>query len=160
MGDFAKTIAEGYAVEGPAIDLGRGVHDGEVVQEAAVRVPLAMMNRHGLIAGATGTGKTRTLQGLAEQLSANGVPCLVADIKGDLSGLSTPGEPGGPAEKRAGQLGMPFAPTCFPVEYLSLGGIGPGVPVRVTVSDFGAQLLAKILQANETQEQSLQLVFH
>jgi hypothetical protein len=160
MADFARTIAEGYAVEGPAIDLGRGVHDGAIVREATVRVPLAMMNRHGLIAGATGTGKTRTLQGLAEQLSADGVPCLVADIKGDLSGLSTPGEPGGPAEKRAGQLGMPFAPTGFPVEYLSLGGIGPGVPVRVTVSDFGAQLLAKILQANETQEQSLQLVFH
>src|SRR6188472_4196780 len=160
MADFAKTIAEGYAVEGPAIDLGRGVHEGKIVQEAAVRVPLAMMNRHGLIAGATGTGKTRTLQGLAEQLSTKGVPCLVADVKGDLSGLSTPGEPGGPAEKRAGQLGMPFAPTGFPVEYLSLGRIGRGVPVRVTVSDFGAQLLAKLVHANETQEQSLQLVFH
>jgi DNA helicase HerA-like ATPase len=160
MADFAQTIAEGYAVEGPAIELGRGVHDGEVVQEAAVRIPLAMMNRHGLIAGATGTGKTRTLQGLAEQLSTHGVPCLVADIKGDLSGLSIPGEGGGAAEKRAGQLGMPFAPTGFPVEYLALGGIGPGVPVRATVSDFGPQLLAKILQANETQEQSLTLVFH
>ena len=160
MADFAETIAEGYAVEGPAIDLGRGVFEGEIVREAAVRIPLAMMNRHGLIAGATGTGKTRTLQGLAEQLSANGVPCLVADIKGDLSGLSTPGEPGGAAEKRAGQLGMPFAPTGFPVEYLALGGLGPGVPVRATVSDFGPQLLAKILHANETQEQSLQLVFH
>ena len=77
MADFAKIIAEGYAVEGPAIELGRGVFEGELVQEAAVRIPLAMMNRHGLIAGATGTGKTRTLQGLAEPLSANGVPCLV-----------------------------------------------------------------------------------
>src|SRR5512132_2500018 len=111
MADFAKTIAGAYAVEGAAIDLGRGVHEGEVVLGAAVRVPLAMTNRHGLIAGATGTGKSRTLQGLAEQLSANGVPCLVADVKGDMSGMSTPGETGGPAEKRAGQLGMPFTPT-------------------------------------------------
>jgi uncharacterized protein len=160
MADFAKTIADAYAVDGPAIELGRGVLDDEVVKDAVVRLPLAMMNRHGLIAGATGTGKTRTLQGLAEQLSANGLPSLVADIKGDLSGLSTPGELGGPAEKRAGQLGMPFTPTGFPVEYLALGGIGAGVPVRATLSDFGPQLLAKVLKANETQEQSLQLVFH
>src|SRR3954454_21749470 len=158
--DFAKAIAEGYATEGAAIDLGRGVHDGEVHPDAAVRIPLAMMNRHGLVAGATGTGKTRTLQALAEQLSAAGVPVFAADVKGDLSGLSQPGEAGKAAEKRQAELGLPFAPTGFPTEYLALGGLGAGVPVRATVSDFGPQLLAKVLGANQTQEQSLGLVFH
>ncbi len=158
--DFAATIAAAYAAQGAAIGLGHGVHAGAVANDAIVQIPLAMMNRHGLVAGATGTGKTKTLQGIAEQLSAAGVPVLVADIKGDLSGLAAPGEGGGPAEKRMADLGLPFAPQAFPVEYLSLGGIGPGVPVRATVSDFGPQLLAKVLEANETQEQSLQLVFH
>jgi uncharacterized protein len=158
--DFAKAIAEGYATEGAAIDLGRGVHDGEVHPDAAVRIPLAMMNRHGLVAGATGTGKTRTLQALAEQLSAAGVPVFAADVKGDLSGLSQPGEAGKAAEKRQAELGLPFAPTGFPTEYLALGGLGAGVPVRATVSDFGPQLLGKVLSANQTQEQSLGLVFH
>ena len=160
MADFAKNIAEAYAVEGAAIDLGRGVHDGELAPGAVVQVPLKMMNRHGLIAGATGTGKTVTLQTIAEQLSAAGVAVFTADVKGDVSGVAAPGAPGGPAEKRMKELGLSFDPTAFPVEYLSLGGIGPGVPVRATVSDFGPQLLAKILEANETQEQSLQLVFH
>jgi DNA helicase HerA-like ATPase len=160
MSDFAATISEAYATEGAAIDLGRGVHDGSLATEAVVKVPLRMMNRHGLIAGATGTGKTITLQTIAEQLSDAGVAVFAADVKGDVSGLAATAEPGGPAEKRMGQLGLPFEPRGFPVEYLSLGGIGPGVPVRATVSDFGPQLLAKILEANETQEQSLALVFH
>jgi len=160
VSDFAKTIAEAYAVEGAAIDLGRGVHSDELAPEAVVQVPLKMMNRHGLIAGATGTGKTVTLQTIAEQLSAAGVAVFAADVKGDVSGAAAPGAPGGPAEKRMKELGLSFDPTAFPVEYLSLGGIGPGVPVRATVSDFGPQLVAKILEANETQEQSLQLVFH
>src|SRR3954468_18500066 len=158
--DFGAAIASAYKFEGPTLALGRGVHDGKVVPEAVVQVPLAMMNRHGLVAGATGTGKTKTLQGMAEQLSAAGVPVLCADIKGDVSGLAAPGEAGGPAEKRSADLGLPLSPTAFPVEFLSLGGVGPGVRVRATVSDFGAQLLAKVLQANETQEQSLGLVFH
>src|SRR5215472_4998461 len=95
MADFAQTIATAYAVDGAALDLGRGVHDGAVVPAAAVKLPLRMANRHGLIAGATGTGKTKTLQGLAEQLSAAGVPVFVADVKGDLSGIAEPGEAGG-----------------------------------------------------------------
>jgi uncharacterized protein len=159
MADFAQSIAAAYAVDGLAVDLGRGVHDGAVVPQAVVTVPMGMMNRHGLVAGATGTGKTKTLQGIAEQLSAAGVPVFVADVKGDLSGLAAPGAAEGPAPKRAADLGVPFTPTAFPVEFLSLGGIGPGVPVRATVSDFGPQLLAKILGANETQEQSLGLIF-
>src|SRR3954454_22751886 len=160
MSDFADTIAKAYAVDGPAVDLGRGVHDGTTEPAAVVQAPLAMINRHGLIAGATGTGKTKTAQGIAEQLSAAGVPVLIADVKGDVSGLAAPGEAGGGAEKRAKELGIPFEPAAFPVEYLSVGGIGPGVPLRAALSDFGPQLLAKILGANETQESSLGLVFH
>src|SRR3954467_6280116 len=108
MSEFGPTIAEAYKAEGPTIDLGRGVHDGKVAPEAVVQVPLAMMNRHGLITGATGTGKTKTLQVLAEQLSAAGVPVFVADVKGDVSGLSAPGEPGAVAEKRMTDLGLAF----------------------------------------------------
>ena len=160
MADFGEAIGQAYATEGAVVDLGRGVHEGALAPAAAVQLPLATMNRHGLIAGATGTGKTKTLQLIAEQLSAQGVPVFVADVKGDLSGLAEPAEAGGPAEKRMGELGLPFAPSGFPVEFLSLGGIGPGVPVRATVSDFGPQLLAKVLGANDTQESSLGLVFH
>src|SRR3954469_5801795 len=119
-----------------------------------------MMNRHGLIAGATGTGKTKTLQGLAEQLSTAGVPVFVADVKGALSGVAEPGDAGSAAAKRAADLGLQFQARGFPVEFFALGGIGPGIPIRATVSDFGPQLLAKVLDANETQEQSLTLVFH
>jgi DNA helicase HerA-like ATPase len=160
MADFAAAIGQAYATEGAVVDLGRGVHEGALAPEAVVRLPLASMNRHGLIAGATGTGKTKTLQMIAEQLSAQGVPVFAADVKGDLSGLAEPAEAAGPAEARMKDLGLPFAPASFPVEFLSLGGIGPGVPVRATVSDFGPQLLAKVLGANETQESSLALVFH
>jgi uncharacterized protein len=159
MADFGKTIGDAYRFEGDSVELGRGVHDGKTVGDAVVRLPLATSNRHGLIAGATGTGKTRTLQLIAEQLSAAGVPVVAADIKGDVSGIAEPGDAGGPAEKRAGELGQEWQPTGFPTEYLSIGGIGPGVPVRATVSDFGPLLLAKVLEANETQEQSLSLVF-
>jgi DNA double-strand break repair helicase HerA and related ATPase len=159
MADFVKTIAEAYEFEGESLELGRGIHEGKLDREAVVRFPLATSNRHGLIAGATGTGKTRSLQLLAEQLSAAGVPVVAADMKGDLSGIAQPGEKGGPAEKRADELGQTFEPSGFPTEYLSIGGIGPGVPVRATVSDFGPLLLAKVLEANETQEQSLSLVF-
>ncbi|MFN2467211.1 MAG: helicase HerA-like domain-containing protein [Gaiellaceae bacterium] len=161
MGGFGDLIAKAYAVEGEALALGRGVDgEGELARDALVQVPLAMTNRHGLIAGATGTGKTSTLRILAEQLSAAGVPVVAADVKGDLSGLAAAGAPGTMAEKRAADLGELFAPQAFPVEYLALGGIGPGIPVRATVSDFGPLLLAKILDANETQEQSLSLLFH
>jgi DNA helicase HerA-like ATPase len=157
---FAEIVAAAYATDGAAIELGSGVHDGTLHPDAAVRVPLAMTNRHGLIAGATGTGKTRTLQLMAEQLSAAGVAVFATDVKGDVSGIAVPGAKDGGAAKRARELGVEWAPEGFPVEYLSLGGIGPGVPVRATVSDFGPLLLAKVLGSNSTQEQSLALVFH
>jgi uncharacterized protein len=160
VSDFGQTIAAAYAAEGGAVDLGRGLHEGKLAAEAVVALPLSTMNRHGLIAGATGTGKTITLQTIAEQLSAAGVAVFAADVKGDLSGVGAAGAPEGPAEKRMDELGIAFEPNSFPVEYLSLGGIGAGVPVRATVSDFGPRLLAKVLESNETQEQSLELVFH
>jgi DNA helicase HerA-like ATPase len=160
MLDFAAMINAAYATEGTAVDLGRGVYDGELVRTAEVKIPLATMNRHGLVAGATGTGKTKTLQVITEQLSRAGVPVLVADVKGDVSGLAVPAEAGGAGEKRMADLGLPFAPEAFPVQFLSLGGLGPGVPVRATVTDFGPQLLGKVLGANATQESSLALVFH
>src|SRR3954470_23326218 len=157
--DFAATVASAYSTTGAAIELGQAVHDGALVGGAETKIPLKTMNRHGLIAGATGTGKTRTLQLIAEQLSAAGVSVFAADIKGDVSGISTPGETGGPAEKRAQELGLQFTAPGFPGEYVPLGGVRRGVPVRATVSDFGPRLLAKVLDSNETQEQSLGLVF-
>ena len=157
--DFAARITAAYASTGPALGLGRGIHDGKVFPGAVVQVPAAMVNRHGLIAGATGTGKTKTLQLMAEQLSAMGVPVFAADVKGDLSGLSRPGEPSDKVTTRAGELGVEWSPSGFPVAFLSLGGIGPGLPVRATISAFGPQLLAKVMDANETQASSLSLVF-
>src|SRR3954452_7359749 len=149
--DFGSAIASAYTFEGPALDLGRGVHNGELVKEAVVRIPLSMVNRHGLIAGATGTGKTKTLQGLAEQLSAAGVPVVVADIKGDLSGLSQPGATNEKIAQRVTDTAdASWAPTAFPVEFLALGGLGTGVPVRATMTSFGPTLLSKVLRLNDT----------
>jgi DNA helicase HerA-like ATPase len=153
-------IAAGYAVEGPALELGSVMHDGAADPAARVRLPLAMLNRHGLVAGATGTGKTKTLQVMTEQLSAAGVPVVLADIKGDLSGLAQPGATGERITTRAQQTGDDWTPTGFPVEFLSLGGIGPGVPVRATMTGFGPVLLSKVLDLNATQESSLGLIFH
>src|SRR5687768_16925307 len=127
---------------------------------AQVRLPLAMLNRHGLIAGATGTGKTKTLQLIAEQLSAAGVPVVLADLKGDLAGLVKPGETSERVTRRAADTGDAWAPTGFPVEFLALGGLGTGIPVRATITDFGPVLLSKVLDLNDTQESSLGLVFH
>ena len=157
--DFDSRIATAYRASGATLDLGRAILDGEVRQGAVVQVPVSMMNRHGLIAGATGTGKTRTLQLLAEQLSALGVSVFAADVKGDLSGMTEPGEGGGRVAERVEQLGVEWRPAASPVSFLSLGGLGPGVPVRASVSSFGPVLLAKVLGSNETQTSSLALVF-
>jgi DNA helicase HerA-like ATPase len=156
--DFAKAMAEGYAFEGPALTLGAPLRDGAVVEGVPVRVPLAMLNRHGLIAGATGTGKTRTLQLLTDQLSAAGVPVFVADLKGDLSGLAAPGGASPKVEERARAAGVPFTPAPCPAEFLSLTGAN-GIPLRATVSSFGPLLLARALELNETQKSVLTLVF-
>ncbi|MGV0736853.1 helicase HerA-like domain-containing protein [Mycobacterium syngnathidarum] len=156
----AQQIAAGYAVEGQALELGTVVVDGAVDPAAQVRIPLATVNRHGLIAGATGTGKTKTLQVIAEQLSAAGVPVVMADVKGDLSGLSAPGATGEKIDQRAKDTGDTWTPTTFPVEFLSLGTEGIGVPVRATITSFGPILLSKVLGLNTTQESTLGLIFH
>lgn len=158
--DQAGKIRDGYTFEGGAITLGAALVDGEVHPEARVGLPLKMMNRHGLVAGATGTGKTITLQVMAEQLSMAGVPAFLADVKGDLTGLSTPGPGGEKLLARTRSVGMEWQAASFPVDYYSLGGSGEGVPVRATVSSFGPLLLARIMELNETQESSLLLVFH
>lgn len=156
----ARRIADGYAFEGKALELGTVVVDGAADPTAQVRIPLATVNRHGLVAGATGTGKTKTLQLIAEQLSAAGVAVLMADVKGDLSGLSRPGEANDRTAARAKDTGDDWAPTSFPVEFLSLGVGGVGVPVRATVASFGPVLLSKVLGLNATQESTLGLIFH
>ena len=141
-----------------AVTLGAIVHDGECDPHPLVSIPIPMVNRHGLIAGATGTGKTRTLQLIAEQLSAAGVPVFVADIKGDLSGLAAPGDSNDRITSRAKETGYEWKPNAFPVEFLSLTG-KQGAQLRATVSSFGPLLLAKVLDLNPTQASVLSLVF-
>lgn len=156
----ARQIAAGYLTTGEALELGSVVVDGTADPGAQVRIPLAMMNRHGLVAGATGTGKTKTLQVIAEQLSAAGVPVMMADVKGDLSGLLRLGEANDRTAQRAKDTGDDWSPTAFPVEFVSLGTGGVGVPVRATISSFGPILLSKVLGLNQTQESTLGLIFH
>ena len=153
-------IRAGYAFEGGALEFGAGVFDQVAYKDAQVKIPLAVMNRHGLVAGATGTGKTKTLQLMAEQLVEQGVSVFLADVKGDLSGMATPGSPNEKITARASDIGMTWEPTAYPVEFYSLGGLGKGVPIRASVSMFGPILLSKVLGLNETQESSLGLVFH
>lgn len=156
---WAEQVRAAYAFDG-ALGVGVLVEDGTPTPSARVQLPLAMMNRHGLVAGATGTGKTRTLQLFAEGLSAAGVPVFVADIKGDLSGVGTPGAPSEKLLARTGSLGQDWAPASFPLELYTLGGLGTGTPIRTTVTDFGPLLLSKVLGLNDTQESSLGLIFH
>jgi DNA helicase HerA-like ATPase len=156
----AKSISDGYTFSGAVLELGTVVLDGTCDPSAKIRVPLAMMNRHGLIAGATGTGKTKTLQLLTEQLSAAGVPVVVADMKGDLSGLAQAGATSDRVTQRAKDTGDDWTGTAFPVEFVALGGLGTGVPIRATMTSFGPTLLSKVLDLNDTQESSLNLVFH
>ena len=157
---LVDAIAPGYAFEGAALELGGLMRNATELTDTHIRIPLGMLNRHGLVAGATGTGKTKTLQLMAEQLSANGVPVFAADIKGDLSGMSAPGEGGEKIASRAASVGQTWTATAYPVEFYALGGQGTGVPMRVTMTAFGPVLLSKVLGLNDTQESSLGLVFH
>ena len=157
---ISEAVAPGYRFEGDALELGGLMLNADDLSDVRIRIPLGMLNRHGLVAGATGTGKTKTLQLLAEQLSANGVPVFAADIKGDLSGISVPGEPSDKLTARTASVGQEWKATGFPTEFYAIGGQGVGVPVRVTMSAFGPTLLAKVLGLNETQESSLGLVFY
>lgn len=154
-----ETIRAGYAFEGDVLEFGALVN-GDPLPDVPIRIPIAMTNRHGLVAGATGTGKTKTLQVLAEQLSAAGVPVFAADIKGDLSGIAAPGEANDQLLERTRGIGQDWAPHAATTEFFSLGGVGRGVPIRATVAGFGPLLLSKVLGLNATQESSLGLVFH
>ncbi|MGY5319131.1 helicase HerA-like domain-containing protein [Neomicrococcus lactis] len=158
--DHVEKIRSGYTFTEPSIVLGAAKVEDQVYPDALVRLPLGMMNRHGLVAGATGTGKTITLQVLTEQLSEAGVPVFVSDVKGDLTGLSTAGTSSEKLLQRTQSVGMQWEAKNYPVEYFALGGDGNGIPVRATITSFGPILLARILELNETQESSLQLIFH
>jgi hypothetical protein len=153
-----ETLTTGYGFDGPAITLGAAIDGSTIHPEPKIRIPLATVNRHGLIAGATGTGKTRTLQLITEQLLAAGVPVFVADVKGDLSGLAAPGAPGDKITRRAADVGWSWTPTGFPVEFVSLTG-ALGIQLRATVSSFGPLLLGKVLSLNDTQTSVLTMVF-
>lgn len=159
LGEYAAAVRDGYAFDTPTLTLGAYLEDGAPEPRALVRMPLGMLNRHGLVAGATGTGKTRTLQLMTEGLSASGIPVFITDIKGDLTGLLEPGQASEKLSARVAALGQPWQPASFPVELFSLGGSGDGVPVRTSVTDFGPILMSKVLGLNETQESALSLIF-
>jgi len=155
---FRSEIEKGYSFKGDSITLGAAMLEGKALTGALVKVPLKTMNRHGLIAGATGTGKTKSLQVLAENLSQQGVPVLLMDLKGDLSGLAQP-SPGHPKiDDRHEQIGIPFQPQAFPVEILTLSEQG-GVRLRATVSEFGPVLLSRILDLSDTQAGIVAVIF-
>ncbi len=156
--DFVPTIQGGYSFEGEAILLGAATRDGKVFPEAPIRLPLRTMNRHGLISGATGTGKTKTLQMMAEQLSEAGVPTLLMDIKGDLSGLAMAGTPSDRITERHAKIGTEWSPSAYPVEFLTLSS-EPGARLRATVLEFGPLLFSRMLGLNETQSSLVALVY-
>ncbi|WP_296382315.1 helicase HerA-like domain-containing protein [Winogradskyella sp.] len=155
---FIKDIADGNTFKGDYITLGSAMLDGETMTNAYVNVPLKTMNRHGLIAGATGTGKTKTLQVLAENLSEKGVPVLLMDIKGDLSGLAKASPGHSKIDERHEKIGLPFEPKAFPVEVMTLSE-QDGVRLRATISEFGPVLISRILNVTETQAGIISVIF-
>lgn len=156
--DFIKTIEEGYKTKGESITLGAAMLGDETITNLHVKLPLKTINRHGLIAGATGTGKTKTLQVFAENLSEKGVPVMLMDVKGDLSGLAMP-SPGHPKiDERMKKIGLPFTPKGFPIEILTISE-QDGTRMRATVSEFGPVLLSRILDLTETQSGIIAILF-
>lgn len=156
----ALAVSEAYAFDGGRIHLGAMIEGEEPNAAVAVNLSVGMLNRHGLIAGATGTGKTRTLQVIAEQAAHAGASVFVADMKGDLSGIAVPGPASDKLTARAAARGQEWTSRAAPTEFFNLGGQGEGVPIRTTVSTFGPVLMSKVLELNETQESSLGLIFH
>jgi len=155
---FIKDTLPAYQFDAPALHLGGAMFNAVPVSQVPVRLPLRMLNRHGLITGATGTGKTVTLQVIAEQLSLAGVPTLLMDLKGDLSGIARPGTGHPKIDQRMQAIGLPYQPESIPVEFLSLSKL-PGARLRATVSEFGPQLFSKMLGLNDTQTGIATVVF-
>ena len=156
---FSAHINNGYACKGESIILGGAMLDGAPLGgDALIRIPLKTMNRHGLIAGATGTGKTKTLQVISEHLSEKGIPVLLMDVKGDLSGISKPGEEKPFITERMAKIGVPYETRGYPVELMSISQ-QPGVRMRATISEFGPVLLSRILDLNDTQGGVLAVIF-
>jgi len=155
---FVDAVKKGYQFKGESVKIGCGVIDGTVVSEASIFLPLKTMNRHGLIAGATGTGKTKTLQLISECLSDASVPVLLMDIKGDLSGIAAAGQLNDKIKERCAQLGVEYKPAAYPAELLTLSN-EKGVRLRATVSEFGPVLLSKILGLNDTQGGVVAMIF-
>lgn len=155
---FTETIKKGYTFKGETIKIGAGMLDGEVIPEAEIYIPLSTLNRHGLIAGATGGGKTKSFQMIAEGLSDASVPCLLMDIKGDLSGIAAAGTGNDKITSRYQKLKMEYQPCTFPVDLLTLSN-QKGVRLRATVSEFGPVLMSKILGLNDTQGGVVAMIF-
>lgn len=155
---FIQTINHGYTTKGDFILIGSAMLNGIPQKEAQVKLPLKTLNRHGLIAGATGTGKTVTLQIIAENMCANGIPVLMMDLKGDLSGIAKPGIINAKIEERHASIGIPFVPTGTSVEFLTLSKEN-GAKLRATVSEFGPVLFSKVLNLNETQSGIVAIIF-
>jgi len=155
---FVSSINEGYSFKGESILLGAPIFNSEYLSGVQIKLPLKTMNRHGLIAGATGTGKTKTLQVIAEGLSSKSIPVFLMDIKGDLSGLAQPGISNEKIEERSKKIGVQYTPVDFPVELLTISN-ERGVRVRATVSEFGPVLFSKILELNDTQAGLVSLIF-
>lgn len=156
---FHEAMAQGFAFDPPTVPLGRPMLGADLAVDVTAQAPLAMLNRHGLVAGATGTGKTKTLQLIAGELSEAGVPCFISDIKGDVTGIARPGDVNNPkVQERCKELAWTFKPQGHPVEFLSLSG-KLGAQVRATVHSFGAVLLGKVMDLNDTQTSVLSLVF-
>jgi len=155
---FISYINENYSTKGEHILLGSAMLDGEALGETQVKIPLKTVNRHGLIAGATGTGKTKTIQVLSEQLSSFGIPVLMMDIKGDFSGIAKPGEAKPFITERHAKINIPYTPLAFPVELMTLSA-QDGVRMRATVSEFGPVLFSRILNLNETQAGVMAVIF-
>ena len=156
--DFLNEIENGYTTKGDFIAIGAAILNDETIAKAQIKIPLKTLNRHGLIAGATGTGKTKSLQVLAENLSEKGIPVLLMDMKGDLSGIARPSLGHQKIEERHGKIGIPFNPKKFPVEILTLSE-QQGVRMRATVSEFGPVLLSRILDVTETQAGIISVIF-
>lgn len=157
--EFSQEIQKNYQYKGDKIVLGKAKLNGEILADAEISVALKTMNRHGLIAGATGTGKTKSLQILAEQLSLKGVPSLLMDIKGDLSGIARPGNADDKGiQERQSLLGLDYSPAGAPVELVSLSD-EKGVKLRATVTEFGPILFSKILGLNDTQTSIISIIF-